>query len=333
MKKLIFSLFFLSCLSVFGTDISVHKQAEKAFLPFIQTGKIVSFLSEKKEVDEAWRPPYKVIYRRLRLKAIIMAGQSNCEGGVLNSPSSTYLGHQNAWIFYKPDTAKTDNGAIQTYIFGKNNAWRAVSLTYTGAEVAVGYNYNLLTGEYLLIIKYSLGGSFLVDDLVSTRAAGIWSVTADATRANGYQHYRILVDNYVIPCILYCEKSNTSLEIISIVWIQGEADTTVLYCADNYQTKLIELFDAIKARLEPYGVISPVFKPLIVRIHNNFTPGTRPYLSTVRTALENVAAHYNSAWINTDALTVHADNTHWPASSQEILGDSIANRLNSSLFR
>jgi hypothetical protein len=252
------------------------------------------------------------------LDAIICLGQSNEEGGGTGTPSAQYLGNQNnVYTFYKPDASSTDNGAITQYYFGVSNSYRGVTLGIAGPDISVGYSYNQSTGKPLLIIKYALGGSILVDDGVSTVAAGKWQIGADPTRSNNLVHFNIALNNFIIPCILKCQAKGIKLNIKAGFWCQGEADSTVLYCADNYQSTFIQLWDGIISTLTPYGILSPNFKPVITRIHNNFTPGTRPYLDTVRTALVNVANHYNSYWIDTDAYPVATDLTHWTAIGQQ----------------
>lgn len=257
------------------------------------------------------------------LDAGIFFGQSNEEGGDPASvPDSTYLGFQDkVYTFYKPDDiTTTNNGRIQQYRFGVNSDYRTSNLSSAGPDISIGYSYVQSTGKPFLIIKYALGGSILVDDGTTTRAAGIWQVGANATRANNLVHSIIAMESFVIPCILQCKARGIKLNIKAGFWCQGEADSTNLICATNYQAKLIELWDYFIATLEPYGVLANNFKPVITRIHNNFNPGTRPYLNEVRTALVNVADHYNSYWLDSDSYPVAADRTHWTAQGQQLHG-------------
>lgn len=206
--------------------------------------------------------------------------------------------------------------SIQYYNNSINSNYR--SNKYPAADCSVGVKYYELTGKPLLIIKYALGGSALVDDGVTTTSAGIWQIDANATRANNLLHYDISMNNFIIPCIEQAQRRGIRLNIIADCWMQGETDTGILYRANNYQPELIRLFDATRAALTPYGVLSPNFKPLITRIHNNFPnqPTVRPYLSTVRTAQENVASYYGCEWIDSDAYSLAADLIHYNATGQ-----------------
>lgn len=241
------------------------------------------------------------------LDTIICLGQSNEEGGDSSTtPTSQYLNSQpHTTIFYKPDATSTNNGSIQFYNNAVNSNYR--SNKYPAADCSVGVKYNELTGKPLLIIKYALGGSALVDDGVTTTTAGLWQIDANATRANNLLHYDIALNNFIIPCINQSIMRGLNLNILATCWCQGESDSTSLIRATNYQSELIRLFDALKTALIPYNVLSANYKPLITRIHNNFTPGTRPYLSTVRTAQENIDPYF----IDSDSFGLAADLTHY----------------------
>jgi hypothetical protein len=262
----------------------------------------------------------------LELDCVICLGQSNEEGGGDTSIDTAYQNSQpNTYIFYKPDNTSTNNGKLQKYHWGVNSNYR--TQFYASPDCSIGIKYHELTGKPLLIIKYALGGSAMVDDGVTTTAAGIWQIDANSTRAGGLLHYNIALNNFIIPCINFCKANNIKLNILATNWCQGETDSTTLLRATNYESELIRLFDALQTALIPYDVLSPNYKPLITRIHNNFTPGTRPYLSTVRTALENVATHYGGQWINTDAYSLVADLTHWDKTGQQTHGIDRAQNL------
>lgn len=250
------------------------------------------------------------------LDAVLCFGQSNEEGSSNNGTASAiYLGTQkNTYIFYKPnDITTTNNGRIQAYKFGLNNNYRPTS-SY-GPDISLGYAYNQSTGKPLLIIKYALGGSGLFVDGVF-RAAGNWQVGADPILSNNLVHHDIALNSFVIPCINICKARNIKLNIKAGFWMQGEADANSFTASLVYESLLIQFWDSIISTLTPYGVLSPNFKPVISRIHDKFSP-PRPYQNEIRTALVNVANHYNSYWINTDSYNVESDFTHFTIASQE----------------
>ena len=264
---------------------------------------------------------------RITLDTIICMGQSNEQGDGTADVSVAYKNSQpNTLIFYKPDETSTDNGVLQKYNWALNSRYAGVNFR-ASPDCSVGIQYNALTGKPLLIIKYAVSGSALVDDGSTTTAVGLWQIDANNSRANNRRLYSIALNNFIIPCINYCTRNEITLNIIATCWTQGEADSNTYLRAINYETELIRLFDALKTALIPYGVLSENYKPLITRIHNNFTVGTRPYLNVVRGALENVANYYGGQWIDSDSYAVVADNTHWSNLGQEQHGIDRANKL------
>jgi len=240
------------------------------------------------------------------LNVVLMCGQSNMEGGTNLVYSSTYSGYQKAFIWYKLDS--TVLGVPTTYNKSVNSSYRGIN-SYVGPDVSFGYVYNQLTNKKILMIKYALGGSAMVDDGTTT-TAGIWQVDADYTRSNGLAHWRKLKYEWMLPIISYFKSKGIVLQFVSFLWCQGEADAASSYRAANYQTKLIQLIDSVQWNLNYRNVLSPKFKPIITRIHNRFYPA-RTYDDDIRTSQVNVANYFNGYWINSDTFSLYSDSTHW----------------------
>ncbi len=270
-------------------------------------------------------------YVRKTQKAAIMAGQSNMEGGSnLALPDLIYRGYQKSWIYFKTDSSRTDNGIITQYNQATNSSYRG-QYSYVGPDVSVGYTYEANTGERLLMIKYALGGSNLVDDGVSVQANGIWQIDANPTRASGILHYRILMNNFVVPCIKRCKAAGIDLDVVSFFWCQGESDANSPYRSSHYKSELIRLIDGVTDTLEYYNVKSQYFKPVITRIHNGFFPA-RPYTDTVRFGQVYVANYYNSYWINSDGFPRIADSTHYSNIGEQMHGNAFVSILIDSIL-
>lgn len=265
------------------------------------------------------------------LPVVVMAGQSNMEGDnsettALTSPYTGVL--TNAKIYFKTTSSGTTNGVIQSFQNGVNNQWRTGQLPDNGPEVGVAYHLPLLISHQIGIVKYSLGGSRLVDDGVTNAASGLWDVNGDAGRAGVWGlHYYILVNNFVKPAIQKFIESGFTPRIYAFSWCQGESDATIQYCALNYETKLTQLLNQFKSDLVSIEPNVSNINVIITRIHNNFNVGTRPYLTEVRTALVNVATNYpNCQWINSDGYALKADNIHWTRQAQAAShGQDVAN--------
>jgi len=274
-------------------------------------------------------PTYRINKNPRTIKTIILIGQSNEEGGGSGTPDAQYTGGQNGvYIFKKPtdNFSNTNNGTIGNYLYGFNNNTRAFTMNYISPDPSLGYTYKQLSGEDICIIKWAYGGSILVDDGITTHTNGLWGKNANIVRSNGLQHYDILVNNFIIPAVQLAASRGITLDIIAGHMMQGEGDSQILYCANNWESECITFWDNIKTDLALYG-INPNFKPIISRCHNNFPLGQRPYINTVRTAQENVANHYNSYWIDTDAYGLFADDIHYNVAGQKQHGIDIATIL------
>lgn len=241
-----------------------------------------------------------------KMYAVICAGQSNEAGGsTTGTNASQYLGSQRSYIFF--------NNNIQSYNFGVNNG--ESSLTSHCPQTSLGYRFTELTKMPLLMIKWAYAGSCLVDDGTSY-VNGLWQIDGNSANYNSLFHYNKLVNNYLLPCIQYCESKNIELEILGFSWCQGEGDSVTQYRAENYKTHFTNLYNAIKNICVTNGVASPNFCPIITRIHNNFNAGTRPYLDLMRTNLSELATELDGYWINSDSYSLASDNIHWNASGQ-----------------
>ena len=251
-----------------------------------------------------------------KLKTIIMLGQSNTAGGGTNGTHSTiYQGYHKSYIFYKPDASSTNNGVLQNYRHTINNNYNSSWLNLVVPQTSLSYQYFIDKGEPLLIIKYAYPGSCLVDD-GTVCVSGLWQVDANATNANNLQHYQIAMNNFIIPCINLAKQRNIELDILALHWMQGEGDAQSINRASLYEVKAKQLFDAIKTDLLPYNVLNANYKPIITRIHNNFSPALIRQ-SEIRTAHANLASYYNSFMINSDAYGLQSDNVHYNNLGQE----------------
>lgn len=274
-----------------------------------------------------------IIPSRKNIDCIVMCGQSN-EGDTISTtgePESIYLEQPNTYIFHKPnDAGSTNNGQIQTLHYGKNQVWRTATIDGNGPELSFGYEHYQQTGNPVLIIKYAYGGSPLVD-IGSSVANGLWQWDANPANVNGLPHYSNMVNNFVIPALTKAKANGFNVSLKAFHWCQGETDAVLEARALLYEEKLIELIDKFVVDVTPYGVLSPNFIPIITRIHNSLSLEDRPYTGLIRTAQENVAAHYGVTVIDGDAWPLESDDTHWTRagvnSGQQLHGEAILERF------
>jgi len=247
-----------------------------------------------------------------KVKVFLDFGQSNCEGGASTCTVAPYTGQQPGWIYKTNSITEYGAGSFATYKYGINNDYNSGSLNNTGSEVALCYNYNLQTGDSILIIKYGYSGSGLVDNGIGTCTYGLWQIDANATRANNLLHYKISLDKFIFPCIALLKSKGITPEFIGMGWTQGEYDVGDSLRTVNYEYQLNRLVQAYKDTLTYYGVCSPTFKPLIGR-----TPYSGTTLSTkLRTAQQNVAATWGTTYIDMDSYEMLVDGIHFSFNGQ-----------------
>lgn len=263
---------------------------------------------------------FNPIYKRgiITIDTVILLGQSNVWGGTNQAAPLTYTNTQvNTFVYLKPDLTYANTGRLQYYRQGLNNNQDNSGLSQVGPDISLGYNYFQMTGKQLLIIKYARSGSSLIDDGVGAFTNGLWQIDADSTRSFGLIHYRNLIHKILIPCIQQCAARDIKLNIISNIWGQGESEASAALAltsyTSRYKTEFIRLHEAIKTSLTPYNVLSPSFKPLIMKLHNSFTPGTRPSLALIKQSQDSICTYYNCQKINTDTFRKASDSTHFSA--------------------
>jgi hypothetical protein len=260
------------------------------------------------------------------LPAGVFEGQSNMEGDNTSDGTVATTAEVRAFTFYKPnDTTATDNGRIESIVFGRNNNWRTSQLTSAGPEMGFSKSWSAAHSIPCVILKFSLGGTSLVDDGTVT-SVGNWQI--DTNPANGPPLYKIGRNNFIIPAITKLQARGIYLNIAAVVWMQGEADANdgTGYKAARYENELKRLIDKTITDLSRYDAIQGI-KPIITRIHNNFSPA-RPYQNEIRTAQQNVAAYYNMSYINSDSYELRSDFIHFTKTSQGTHGADIYTLFN-----
>jgi hypothetical protein len=111
------------------------------------------------------------------LPIVILAGQSNMEGGDKTNPVPIPFNGtvNNCLVFYKPTSSNVNNGRVQTLKFGTNNNWRTPTTRY-GPEMGLGRYMADSFHKQIGIIKYAYAGSMLVDHGLFPN--GHWQINA-----------------------------------------------------------------------------------------------------------------------------------------------------------
>ncbi len=111
---------------------------------------------------------------------------------------------------------------------------------------------------------------------------------------------------------------NPNIEIVGMVWMQGEADS-------RYHAKTI---DDYKGRLEKLiaGYRKAWDVPDMPFVCGRVNPPNWPYQTQVRTAQETISVK-NYAWVDCDGFELGGDNLHFTIDGQVAMGKSFAQSM------
>ncbi len=274
----------------------------------------------------------------ITIDAFIADGQSNMESGTnVGTIPAQYLGvNRKALVAVNlNNNLNINNFVIQNLEFGVNQVWRIAALpAYCGPELAFAKDWTAATGGEVVIIKYALGGSAMVDD-GTVYSNGYWqwnatnnpAPTADPT--SGRNHYEILRDYYVIQTILNFRSIGVELNFRARITDQGETDMGTLYRANNWGTVYRDSYYKLQEEVAPYNSSILNMVPVVCRTGGpNYTNVlNRPYYSTVRQQQEDIITEMNGLLISKDSLTTGADGVHETRDQQCIKGSMIASTL------
>ena len=215
------------------------------------------------------------------LKVVICAGQSNMLGKRSRAPD-----------------LPTDLQGAQKNLFFDGSSW--VSLTPGigqtegfGPEVSFASEFSKLIKEPIGIIKHSKGG---------TNLDGQWRPDRDL--------YKGLLDK-----VIAAQKSR-KIEIVGMIWMQGESDAMVKGAAERYATNLVNF---IKSARRDFNSPDMIF--IAGRI-NSFIPKC-PCTDVVRKAIEECKAP-KYAYIDCDTLEKGPDKLHYTTKGIVEMGNRFA---------
>ena len=170
---------------------------------------------------------------------ILLAGQSNAAG----STSDEYLREKATAEKYKEYEDGYDNVYINYFSTGHNESKAFVKCStcqgkkggYFGPELGLAEKLNeLYPNRTFFIIKYAIGGTNLYEQ---------WLSPTDKNEAGPlYKGFIEFVNNSVS----YLEYKNYNVKIEGLCWMQGEADSTSLENALNYEKNLTDFITNVR---------------------------------------------------------------------------------------
>ncbi len=232
-----------------------------------------------------------------KLKVFLLAGQSNMWAkqavpGDLAADSPFY-GEQDDVLFY--------TGGSNWSVYDASNS-SVVGNRY-GPDVTFGHAMSSYFGEQIGLIKSSEGGTNLY---VEWRASDPVGENFAAFKSH-----------------VLAAQASRDIEIIGMLWMQGETDTKTAETSGDYAENLASLIRTCRAEFNAGGM-------LFVAGRVNPPVASWPYVDVVRSAQENIADP-NYTWIGLDQLPKVSDNVHYTAEGIQTMGYLFADAI-ASLF-
>lgn len=222
------------------------------------------------------------------LKVFVLAGQSNMVG-------------MRALVEELPEDLKGDNPNV---LFFDGEKWIPLAAGKTeekgfGPEITFAKKVQAAWGEPIGIIKLSKGGSML---------ATHWN-----PKKQGDSFYKQLLAKVEVA------RGSRPIEIVGMLWMQGESDAVNENRAGPYADNLKLLIDSLRAEFA-----TPTMYFLAGRV--NPPPDKYPQADTVRKAQEQCPAA-NYAYIDCDTLEKGPDGLHYNTRGYLEMGNRFADAM------
>lgn len=177
---------------------------------------------------------------------------------------------------------------------------------YFGVELSMSYCLQCRYKNFATF-KYAVGGT----GLFQNPNQNDWNVNSSGEVFDGFKSSW---DNFVAQC-------PCPVEVLGIVWIQGEKDSSNNGWANAYAQNLQDLINGVYAHIGQ----TPTW--INVRLNSDLVnpPQSKPLsaLTTVQNAQETVG----DGWINIDDLPLGTDGVHYDAPEVEEIGSRICKKF------
>lgn len=264
------------------------------------------------------------------LPTAILGGQSNKAGRALRgasdvnipSPYNGVLTGCNVWFGTPSGTSigtafSTLSVAANNHMLGEEGGTNPSN--YFGSELTFAKDYITAHGGSVYLMKFAIGGSSLAQNAI----LNYWSIS-DESEAPGTtsrkKSYNLMTNWWQMMRVM--QSTSNKPNLLGVDWYQGEQDGTNLTDANNYQTNLTNFISDFRNEI---GYNRFQCKFFITRIHSGEDPVDQPYLSTIRTAQQNVVSSVpNCQLVDVDSYTLKSDQIHLNHTAQLALGSYLA---------
>jgi hypothetical protein len=266
-----------------------------------QCRKIVALIFFVVFIASCSEAPDKLTYNAQPLQTgkkyhvILMGGQSNMVGrGSVSELNEKLRVFPDNITYFNPGLTQSPNICIET--FGPE-----VSSAHILAEKHLDKNF--------VLIKFAVDGSSLID----------WSPnwSYEKAKLKGKPNLGPLYSRFLSQLK---NQIHENVTVISLLWMQGEADATYSVPGSTYYDNFKEFINQIRKDLHCpdlpviFGRVNP---PLSVLMYK-----------TVRNAQQRISQEIpNTVLVDTDMLSKHPDNIHYDTEGQLKLGEMFGEAL------
>jgi hypothetical protein len=242
-----------------------------------------------------------------RVRVILLGGQSNADGRavVADLPLAFQAPQSDVDFYYRTELT---TGTLTTLRPGLSETSQFGPEILLGSRLAAIHAHE--PGTRVAIIKYANGGTNLH---TQWKAGGNETTTGDGPEYVTFQQ-TVTAGRAAINA----KYPNATLELDSMVWMQGESDATAA-TAGAYQANLTAFIADVRAT---YGASLPFMIGRLSNLQTNLDATAR---NTVRAAQDAIAtADPYTGIISTDGFGMKTDNLHFDAAGQQAMGSAFA---------
>ena len=266
------------------------------------------------------------------IRVVIVAGQSNADGraagsGLPTTPVNLQAAQANIpFYYYTNGSAVNGDGTYGTLTTLRPGATETPAGGF-GPEITLGSTLAPIIEQQpdtrLAIVKYAKGGSSLAVD---------WIPGGNGTTSGDGAHYQRLQAVVTAGLTrLRLAFPTATVQIAGMIWVQGETDlANGAATANAYGARLTQFIADVRQTFSPS--LPFFFSRISSRQTVYSTPSDPDYPNylILRAQQEQVAATVPNAYLidlDSPTITMNADNLHFSAAGQQVIGSAFATRM------
>jgi len=267
-----------------------------------------SFLSS---INNSTTPPVDTSF-----DVFIVAGQSNSDGRVLLADAPSWL-DQNNPINTGVKIWNSSDNQFNNFELGVDTGSAVPDTTLWAYDLEFSHLYYEYSNKPVYLIKRTQGGTPIYINTGITK--GCWNVDFNNIPDGTPKLLLELKENYD-NAKTYIEGLGKTMNLIGILWHQGESDYSPSDAENSYETNFSDVISYIRN-----DIVSGVTGSTLSIIYGSISHTSAEYSSVVETAQFNIASSDSNAYIVNMSGGTLLDAYHFDADSSIYLGNEMYN--------